>query len=186
MIYEIDKYTDYLIKLDINANQFYLCWLLYTKDYDNLKKYVDRFGNFNEGDIKDLIDKGLLLNTNPNANSFNTKSLYVALPFAEEIIVEPDDAWDELMEAYPREVIVNNTKYPSTGLKWEEEKELKQSYTKEINKNKFLHRSIIKLVKEWGERNGGYAQFKIDKFITSKYWRELKKQGENHAKPRLY
>lgn len=186
MIYEIDKYTDYLCDMGISANQFYFCWLLYTKDYKNLKKYINRFGNFEENEIKDLIDRGIVLNTNPKATAFNTESLHVGLDFAEQIIIEPEEAFDELMESYPKFVVVNNNKFPATGLNWQDERGLREAYSKEIKKNKFLHRSIIELLKEWKEANGGYALFKIDKFITSKYWRELKQAKENHVKPRIY
>jgi len=186
MIYEIDKYTDYLCDLGINPNQFYICWLLYTKDYKNIRKYIDKFGNFDTEDLKGLIDKGYVISSNPNALAFNTSSLFVGLDFAEKIIIEPEEAFDELLSVYPKYVMVNNVKYPSTGLSFSDEKGLRELYTKELKKNKFLHKSIIESVKKWGEDNSGYAPFKIDKFITSRFWKELKKAEENNVKPRYY
>jgi len=186
MIYEIDKYTEFLCNYKITANQFYICWLLYTKDYTNLKKYVATFGKFEEDEIKDLIERDFLVNTNPKATAYNVQCLFVTVDFADKIIIEPDDAFDELMEHYPKFVVVNGNKYPATGLNWQDEKGLREAYGKEIKKNKFLHNTVIELLKEWKEQNGGYALFKIDKFITSKYWKELKQAKENHVRPRIY
>lgn len=186
MIYKINEYTDFLCRAKITPNQFYICWLLHTKDFENLKKYIKEIGVFKTEELKDLISKGFILDTNPNSNNFNVLTLFVSLEFAELIIIEPEEAFEQFLEVYPDYVLVNGVKYPAKGLKFEEEKGIRELYSKIINKNKFLHLDIINIVRKWKQDNNNIATVKIDKFIIGKHWEILSKDEENGIRPKIY
>lgn len=186
MIYEIDKYTDFLCNAKINPTQFFICWLLHNKDYKNLKKYLELVGVFNKEDFKDLIDKGYLLNSNPNATSYDIINLFVTPEFAEYIIIEEDEAFEQLMEAYPDYVLVNGRRFPAKGLKLDEEKGVRELYGKIIKKNKFLHFDIITITKEWKVATNNEATIKIDKYVVSRYWEQIRNSNESTNKPRIH
>lgn len=186
MIYEIDKYTDVLCKGKITPNQFYICWLLYTKDDVNLQKYINMKGGLDTADLQDLIDKGFILNSNPKALAFSTANLFVSLEFGELVLIESEDAWDELFNAYPAYLIVNQNKIPAKTFTFTDERLAKEAYTNILKKNKFLHKRIIEAVEKYKEQNSGYATIKLDKFITGKHWEEIDKQDEQQSRPRIY
>jgi hypothetical protein len=185
MIYEIDKFTDYLVKLQLTANQFFILWLIDNKDIKNLEKYIKGIGKFDSEDMITLVDKGYLVNTNPNSSSFDLYSLAVTLEF-KEMVIEPEHAYDELLDVYPRYVEVQGKKWPSTGLTFSEESMARDAYSKVIKKNRLLHIKILGLIKEWKEVIGESAPFKVDKFITGKYWLELEESKIKNVKPRIY
>lgn len=186
MIYEIDKYTDVLCKFNITPNQFYIAWLLYTKDYNNIKKYIKENGHFKKEDFDELLKRDLIMDIDPKDKSLSNTKYHVTEIFAEAVLIEPEDAWDEFVSAYPAHLIVQNTKIPAKGLTMTDEQACITAYTNIIKRNKFLHRRIINAITTWKENNGGYATIKIDKFITSKYWEEIEKNQDNEQRPRIY
>lgn len=187
MIYEIDKYTDYLCKHKITPNQFYILWLIYTKDSTNIKKYLASMGNFPREDFDVLVEKGLLIHFNKQAKEYDIINLYVSPEFAESVLIEPDDAWSELFDTYPSHLIVNGNKVPAKTLNYTDSKGVEEAYTKIIKKNKFLHARVIASVNVWKEANNGNATIKIDKFVMGKYWEEIERTTDSGtAKPSYY
>src|SRR5437899_5885237 len=187
MIYDINKYTEFLCRTKITPNQFYICYLLYNKEYSLLQQYINEVGLFKKQDLHNLIDKGFILNMNPKADVFNIIDLCVTLEFTEFMLVEPEEAVEEFFKEYPDQLVVNGIKVPAKGLTFSDEAELKKRYIQIIKKNKFLHLDIINIVKDYKKNNNGYATMKIDKFVTSQYWLVLQKKGDKVAvKPRIY
>lgn len=188
MFADINKFTDKLIQYGITAEHFFVLYLIDTRDTINLKKYMDVFGKLNSQIIIDLIEKNYILNTNPKGKTFDLGSLVVTLEYAEEEVksLTEDELFDQLLDVYPKHVIVNGTKYPTTGLSLSDMTLAKKAYIKEIGENKVLHYEVLSLIKEWKQKVGEVAPFKIDKFITSKYWNELRNEKDNGIKPRIY
>lgn len=186
MIYEIDKYTDFLINAGITPDQFYICWLIYTKDEVNQEKYVTKGKGFESTDFELLIEKGWLVNTNPKAKAYNMINLFVSPEFAEMVLIEPDQAWDELFDAYPAHLLIEGKKVPAKTLNSQDYRAVEETYKKYINKNKFLHARVIAAVNKWKSDNNGYATIKIDKFVMGKYWDEIEKTDDGRAKTSYY
>lgn len=185
MIYEVDKFTDYLVDTKLTPTQFYICWLLDRRDLKNLEKYLKGVGKFDSHDFMHLIERGFLINTDPNGKSFDANSLVVTLEF-KEMLIDEDEAFEELLLIYPKYVVVENRKFPTTGLTMTEHDLARKAYHRAIKNNKFLHVKIIRLIEEWKRKIGESAPFKIDKFITGKYWNELENEGQNEQRPRVY
>lgn len=185
MIYEVDKFTDYLVDTQLTPTQFFICWLLERRDLDNLSKYLKGVGKFDGHDFQYLIDKGYLVNTDPNCKEFNASNLVVTLEF-KEMLIDEDDAFEELLDIYPKYVAVDGRRFPTTGLTLSDHLLAKQAYHSTIKNNKFLHIRIINTIKTWKDKIGEDAPFKIDKFITSRYWLELEKDTNHAEKPRIY
>lgn len=184
MIYETEKYVDILVKLGITPNQFFICWVLYNRQYELLAKYIEMNGVFKKEDIDGLVNKDLILLT--KAGSYDIGEMVVTQEFAEEMIIEPEEAWEQFFNTYPNMLVVNNIKYAAKGLSISDELACVTKYTELLKKNKYLHIRIVNAVEKWKKDNNGYATMKIDKFLTSKHWEELEKSENTNAKPRLY
>lgn len=188
MFTDINKFTDSLVKYELTAHQFFILYLIDTEDLPNLNKYINSLGKFDGNDIQVLLDKGYVINTNPNDKHFNLGSLVVTLEYAEEKVEGQSDIdlFEELLDAYPPYVIVNNVKYSTKGLSFQDEEKARIFYIKEIRKSKVLHAEILSLIRKWRDIVGDVAPFKIDKFLTSRHWIELRNITENHVRPRIY
>lgn len=186
MIYDVERFTDYLVQLKLTPTQFYICWLIEQRDTDNLEKYLKGVGKFDSEDFIYLIDKGYLIDVNPKGKEFTTGNLIVTLEF-KEMLVDEEEAFDELLNIYPKFVTVNGVRFPTTGFTLHEHLLAKQAYQKVIKNNKYLHVKILSLIDTWKKSIGENAPFKVDKFITSKYWEQLEgKVDEYVQKPRNY
>lgn len=186
MIYETEKYIEVLTKLRITPSQFIFAWMIYNKQWELIKKYMNTFGSFDIDEIRDLMDKDVILNTNRNGKEINARDLMVTEIFANEMLVDADDAWEELKEKYPGKVRVNDTLFASKGLTFSDEKACAERYKQILKGNKYLHNTILALLEGWKNKNGGYATMKIDKFITSEYWKELETERDTHVGPALF
>lgn len=185
MIYETKKYVETLVRLEITPNQFLFCWLLYNKEWELMKYYMEKFGTFGIKEIHDLADKDVIVLLNKGSDKLIPSEIVVTERFAFEMIVDSEDAWEELIKTYPAKLVVNGVQFAARGMTLNDEKELKQRYTDYIKKNKYEHQNIISLVQKWKDKNGGFAVMKIDKFITSKYWLDLEVERDNYVGPAL-
>lgn len=186
MIYETRKYVDILIKLNITPRQFLLAWLIYNKQWPELKDYMEHFGPFAASEIRDLEDKDIILNTARDSKTYLPAHLIVTERFAGEMVISPEDAWDELMEKYPGKVNVNGTHFASKGLTLSDERECRERYIKFLKGNKYVHTNILALVEKWKNDNGGFATMKIDKFVIGEFWKEIETERSGHVGPALY
>lgn len=185
---DVERINEIIIKHKITPTQVYILWLLYTEDEKHIEEYIDCFGQFEERDFKDLIDKGLLLHFNRSARAFRTTDLHVTLEFAEELAtIDPEDAYEELFDTYPGHLLVNGKKVPAKTLQYTDEKAVRESYKKLVTKNKFIHPRVLAAVNKWKADNNGYATIKIDKFVLGKYWEEIEKEEDDGTvKPSFY
>lgn len=186
MFGNLTEITNNLVALGINAHQFYILQLIDTRDIDNLKKYIGTFGKFDSDDFKLLLDKGYILNVNEKAKTLDLSNLVVTLDYKELAILPDEDAFEQLLDIYPKNVIVNNVKYPSTGLSIQDYQAVEKIYLKQISKSKFQHSENLRLIGKWKEDVGENAPFKIDKFVTGNYWEVLKEAEKNGTKIRIY
>src|SRR5687768_18223813 len=114
MISDVSKYVDFLTKNKLSEHQFLILWLIHTKDKKNIAKYRETFGNFNLDAIDDLINRGWIEDfglVKDNVRTFNIYDFLVKDKFAKIIVVDEDDAYDELCKNYVRFIDVKGVKY---------------------------------------------------------------------------
>ena len=66
MVYPLDKYVDVLLQLDISPIQVLFCQIIYERRHDLLYKIAQEGQIFPKKYLDDLVDKGLIVDTNPN------------------------------------------------------------------------------------------------------------------------
>jgi hypothetical protein len=186
MIYETRKYIDILTKFKITPTQFLFAWMVYNKQWEELRDYMNTFGAFDPDSIQDLIDKDLILNINPSSKKFGARDLQVTEVFAGEMVVTGDDAWEEFYERYPGMMVVNGTRIATKGLTRQDEEYTKAKYIEYVNTNKYVHQNILAMVSKYKEDNGGLATMKIDKFVSGQFWNEIEKGRDNYVGPALF
>lgn len=185
MIYNTGKYIDILIKLDITANQFLFCWLVYNKQWKDIKRLMNHIGQplITPDELQLLMNRDVIINIAPKSREQVTASeLIVTELFANEMIVEPEDAWEEFFDKYPGKMKVQGSVFAAKGLTIGDEKACREKYQGYINKNKYKHQEILLTLEEYSKQNDGYATMKIDKFIIGEFWNEIEKgRGNNYA-----
>ncbi len=191
MIYDVEKYVNFLCKHKITPNQFTFCLLLAEGKRDIISQYIKEVSKFSTSEIDDLVNKGFIedfnkVDTNKHyeVDGFLVTPLFKSEFYIDEIF--DNDPFDELMEVYPDFLIVNNTKVAAKALTLQQEKELRERYNLELKKNKVLHKKILDVVVKTKKENGGYAQMKIDKFIVGKVWNILFKSNKTSSGNRTY
>lgn len=171
MINDIDKYVDFLTTNSINEHQFLILWLVHTKDLANISKYKAKFGNFNVGDINDLIDRhwiddfGLIKN---DQRTFNIYDFIVTDKFTKIVLIDEEDAYEELVQAYPKWLSIKGVKFPTlTGDPYK----LAKEYQKYIKRNRLAHERVIRITTEYFKNKE--PQVGIEKYILNRLWNLL-------------
>ena len=84
MIENIKSFVNLLDELNVTSDQFLLMQLIYQQEYASLYKYATNNIGFNTQAIQDLLDKGYLIDTNSNSNTFNMKTTQLILACSKE------------------------------------------------------------------------------------------------------
>lgn len=189
MFENVDRYVHVLSEMKISANQFLLCYLLYTdqkkdgkyvktgKGISNLYKYVRKAVPWTKEEVRDLVDKGYLRDPDYKSDDTYPDHLLVTDKFVDKLFVYPS-AFEELWEEYP--TIVPNFKNPngpSVKLKSCDYFELQELY-KKLVRTKYKHKEIIELVK-WA-RDKERLNIGIEKFVKGRQWEALKEDKANY------
>lgn len=189
MFYNPNHFVEVLCELNITANQFLLCHLLYwdnreefrssthKKSLASLYKYASsKTRRWKTTEVDDLIEKGYLkeLNTSGPRSadmmevdpSFITK-VYASYPQFEEF-------WD----LYPKVMASFDGSRGSIKLKMCDKDELEKSYLRLVTTKK-LHNNIMELLK-WGINNH-QINMGIEKFVKSRQWETLEDLQAEYA-----
>lgn len=190
MIYETEKYIDVLIKHDITPNQFLFAWMVYNKQWREIKRYMSYLGTpiITEEDLQHLMDKDVIINFAPKNNTqVHASDLHVTELFAGEMAISEDEAWDEFFTKYPGKLIVNGNVFSAKGLTRSDEQGCREKYQKTIKKNRYKHVEIMSALDDYIKQNNGHATMKIDKFVIGEFWNEVEKgRGNNYAGTALF
>ena len=185
MFNNVNLYVQTLISLDITANQFLLCHLLYTDQKEN-GKYVTpglkstspianlyKYCNSNhrkwtKEEIEDLIDKEYLINNN-REDRLDADLLDVTDKFKHRVYASVN-RFEELWEVYPAVVKSFDNSKQGVKLKVCDPDEMQDLYNRIVKTNK-LHKHIIFLV-EWAKKNN-QLNVSLANFIKSRHWETL-------------
>ena len=193
MIQDINKYVDFLCRHQITADQFLLCFLLYSDAYAhsnsqkytdkgrilaNMYKYYENVKPWKSSDVEDLVDKGLLKNRN-KAGDTSPDLMEVTDLFVAEIMANEDD-FDVFWEQYPGYIAnFTNPRGAMIPLKSGDREELFREFKKLVT-TKSEFRKLMDALK-WAKENGMVTQ-NIRNWLTSKQWVELEKlQEQGHG-----
>lgn len=174
MIITLEKYIDVLTEKNITEHQFLICYLLYTKDVSNIKKYNKHF-RFKREEIIDLIKRDFIIPIlDEEEHLFDLLNLNVTPKFYENLISDEDNAV-EIWDLYPSYLLINNVRVYSKSSMMKED--FVKFYLKATKRNMKTHARIKAVVENYYKNK--YAEMGIDKFIGTEYWKELENKTNN-------
>jgi hypothetical protein len=184
MIINVDNYVKYLNENAINANQFLILYLVYQGKLEQLKNYNKRqklAGNTGilVKELEDLLDKGFLFfsylkddngNFNLSHGSYipDLNSIICTESFQQELIVDGEDAADELFDYFPVVTTKNNiTIKRSDGGDVDRAKEF---YREFLQNDRIKHKEVLnRLIKA---RDHGLLASGFPKWVMGKMWED--------------
>tara|TARA_R110002153_G_scaffold220015_1_gene372505 strand:+ start:4943 stop:5527 length:585 start_codon:yes stop_codon:yes gene_type:complete len=101
MVYPLDKYVDVLLKLNISPIQVLFCQIIYERRHDLLYKIGEEGQIFPKEYLDDLVTKGLVVDTNPSANSKYAEYYEVTEEFSNAFYSVSTTDGDEFWKSYP-------------------------------------------------------------------------------------
>lgn len=190
MFIDVNQYVHVLCTMNITANQFLLCYLLYTdQKVDN--KYVRKgvaianlykYASFNKRslawtkeEVRDLVDKGYLVDPHYRKDDTLPDLLVVTDKFI-ELVFAKTDRFEEFWEAYPK--LIDNFRSangPKIKLKVCDKDKMKEIYLTKV-KSKTLHNKIMEVVR-WGKASEK-LNVSLENFIRSHQWEVLMDEME--------
>lgn len=168
---DTNKYINFLCKHKITTDQFLLLYLTFTKDMSNLYKYLHEVRAWDKKDLKDLEQRGFIVNMNKGDTSF-CDMLIVQKKFYKEMWIDLDIAGEELWNTYPTHFIISGgTKVPARSC---DKEKLISNYHRLIKTNMKKHNEAIDLLKIAISRNE--IKMGIEKWVGSEQWKILKEE----------
>ncbi len=171
MIADINKYVDFLISNNLTEHQFLILWLIQTKDEENIKRYRNKFGQFDVDQIFKLIEYGWIEDfgtVKDDKQNFNIYNFLVNDKFTKNVVVDEEDAYQELCAVYPKWMDVKGTKWPM--IKGDPYKIAKE-YLKCHKKNKLAHDRIVRITEQYFKNHP--VQGNIEDYILNRRWNLL-------------
>lgn len=185
------QYVDLLCGLNITANQFLLCHLLYD-DYQEdvvgarkkvsityLYRYLkDSKRVWKRDEIDDLIERGYLIDN--SRGKMSPDMLEVTEKFINQVYASLGrfkEFWDSYPKTMPAIQGGGHIK-----LKACDPDELQEVYDKIVKTNK-LHNEILDLVK-WADKNN-QLNIGIEKFVKSRMWETLAELKERYSEDNM-
>jgi len=186
-------YVSVLCELDITANQFLLCHLLYQdtleaaisprnkKAVSNLFRYSEKKERqWTKFEIDDLVDRGYLIDKSSrgkrSADLLEVTDKFISMVYA------PPRRFQELWEIYPKTMPSFDGGSSHVKLKVCDPDELEETYNKLVKTNK-LHDHIIDLTK-WAIRNH-QLNIGIANFVKSRHWETLEELRLKYAEDNM-
>ena len=178
------KLVDFLSQLKITANQYLFCHLLYTKEFDTLRKYVTSSYTikekeydlrFTEEEIKDLVDRGYVVKL---FNKNSPSSYMVTDKFSRKLFIEIDEAGEQLWDTYPKTLKIDGIIQSTRTCDKEEVLEL---YAKRIKFSLEKHKEIMILLNKYKVlvKDGRMNGMGIEKWIKGENWDVVKEVSLN-------
>jgi len=170
MIPNFNLYIRFLADKKITMNQFGFLWMIYHRDEKNLTLYQKEVGAFSMKSIEDLVDRGYLMHTNPNADKLYMGEFVTTPLFSEQILIDDEvGALKEIIAVYIPFFIIHGKKQLTTSV---DKPALAKIYHKRIGGDMIKHRIIVEKTKKVAEmmRSEELNPMKIDKYIIGEGW----------------
>ena len=179
MITNVKDYTDVLCRLKISPNQFYICWLIHSRDRVSTIKYYEenQFNRFTPADIEELLRRDFLLSLTKDKSEYNLDCFTVTPKFTDSLIVDEDEAGEELWNTFPSWLMVKQNKVSAKSC---DKDDLIEKYAKKIKGSFKKHKKVMSALEEYIKRNNGYATMGIEKFVNSEQWTLLEQEYKDN------
>lgn len=167
MVYPLDKYVDVLLKLDISPIQVLFCQIIYERRHDLLYKIANEGQIFPRSYLQDLVDKGMVIDTNPDSSNLFADYFEVTDKFVKAFYEASPEDGEEFWNAYPPFMTIDGKKIPTKACNKEE---LIQWYHKNVGA-KHPHKKVMQAL-EYAKDNK-LISMRIDKWLYSESFIDL-------------
>lgn len=173
---ETKTLTDFVVRKQITVNQFYLCHMLYLRDFVNLEKYIlttyknDRGAirdlAFKKSEVDDLIARGYLVKT---GTSDAIQSYEVTEKFSGEYYIDEEEAGEQLWEAFPKTLTIDGVIQSTRTC---DKEEVLETYYRRIKGSRKRHQYILQMTNRYTDlvRSGEMNGMGIEKYIKGENW----------------
>lgn len=176
MFIDVSKYIEFLSEYEINANQYLFCYLLAIEDYDNITKMMkDDHLKLKITEIDNLIAFGRIMirDWDKNDPKFKLRNVMITNSFKKKLVIDTDDAAEELWKAYFDYGYWNDQRVPARDISPEE---LATLYKKIIKSNQQEHDRILRITKAL-VKSRQYAHRGLRKYVENRDWELYEKEG---------
>lgn len=167
MFFDTSKYVDFLCKHQITPSQFLLLMLVNDKANHDIIKYDHQMGGWTAAEIEDLIKREYLLDLNVG-NQMYADSTVVTDKFTSALLIDAEDAGQELWDAYPWFLNIRGEKYAAKSTNQDK---LFKLYHRKIHGNVITHKRVMKLLQIAQEK--GLLNMGIEKWVGSTQWNAI-------------
>lgn len=167
MVYPLDKYVDVLLKLDISPIQVLFCQIIYERRHDLLYKIANEGQIFPRSYLQDLVEKGMVVDTNPDSSNLFADYFEVTDKFVNAFYEASPKDGEEFWNAYPPFMTIDGKKIPTKACNKEE---LIQWYHKNVGA-KHPHKKVMQAL-EYAKDNK-LISMRIDKWLYSESFIDL-------------
>lgn len=180
MIADLKDYVSFLCKHKMTGDQFLFCCLIYERDIAGLYKIVQERGQFDKNEIRDLEDRGYVINSNTGDEAFHD-GYEITEKFIEEIYGQKSSMWEEILELYPQFIFFDNKRIPAQSADLDA---LRIIYSSKIQRNVKKHKEIMELLKYAVDND--LISMGIDKWIRGEQWKAIKAIKTDKPKEKKY
>ncbi len=184
-INDVEEYVSFLTKHKMSADAFLYMYLIATKDYPLMFKYLS--SGYGKGlsyeELMSLTSRGYLVNLNYNPTvSFSADMFEVTSKFTDIL-----DNWikanpaDEFWDAYPTYLWIEGKRFAARNM---DKDEFTKLYMSKIAKTKAEHKTIMDAL-EFG-KNNQRINVGLDKFIKTRMYNDLAKEMVDAPKNTTY
>lgn len=167
MVYPLDKYVDVLLSLDISPIQVLFCQIIYERRHDLLYRIAQEGQIFPKKYLDDLVEKGLVIDTNPTDNSKYADFYEVTDKFVQAFYTVSTTDGEEFWAAYPAFITIDGKKIPAKAVNKEE---LVKWYHKHVG-SMHDHKKVMEALKFAKERK--LISMRIDKWLQAESFVDL-------------
>ena len=179
-----EKFYKFILAHHLSPGQFLLCYTLSTIDRNHkfLKRMIDELGFIvTPEEVEDLDNRGYILNMNQPGEHYHDM-LVVSDKFKQAIIVDAEDAFDQVWKAYPIRLQQHvNGSYPLAKTTSIGKEGLQRKYAKYISNDFQKHLRVMEVLIWFKERQK--ITVGIEKFILNQLWDdwETEMEGESNG-----
>lgn len=167
MVYPLDKYVDVLLKLDISPVQVLFCQIIYERRHDLLYRISQEGQIFPTKYLDDLEEKGLIIDTNPTAESKYADFYEVTDKFINAFYSASTNDGEEFWAAYPPYIAIDGKKVPAKAVNKEE---LVRWYHKHVG-SMHDHKKVMAALQFAKDRK--LISMRIDKWLQAESFVDL-------------
>ena len=183
MINNFKEYLNFLADKQITPNQFAICWVIYFKHspdvIEGVKKYFENVEKFKKEGVEALVKKGYIEPLFKGDSCYEIGNLLTTLAFSEDIFIDGEDAFQEIIDIYPSTFEFKEARPPYKKItvftNAVDLEKMERLYSNILNSNKGKHRDIVTKTKKFVKLvNSGQIQCcKLDKYIMGRLWNSV-------------